>query len=93
MLFLNPPGLGGQGWHQDAYYIPTFPDTLIGAWLTLDQADEENGCLWVIPGSHAEPIYRPPNASAGPPICPSPNRSSGRRSTWRPPRRQVCRRG
>jgi chlorinating enzyme len=57
MLFLNPPGKGGQGWHQDAYYIPTYPDTLIGAWIALDPADEENGCLWVVPGSHHEPIY------------------------------------
>jgi phytanoyl-CoA hydroxylase len=57
MMFLNPPGMGGQGWHQDAYYIPSLPDTLIGAWMALDRADEENGCLWVIPGSHAEPIY------------------------------------
>ncbi|MDQ1300722.1 MAG: Phytanoyl-CoA dioxygenase family protein [Chloroflexota bacterium] len=64
MLFLNPPGLGGQGWHQDAYYIPTFPDTLIGVWMALERADEENGCLWVIPGSHAEPIYPTPERHA-----------------------------
>lgn len=57
MLFLNPPGLGGQGWHQDAYYITTYPETLIGVWIALDRADEENGCLYVTPGSHAEPIY------------------------------------
>ncbi|CAN5656433.1 hypothetical protein BH10CHL1_BH10CHL1_26560 [soil metagenome] len=57
MLFLNPPGLGGQGWHQDAYYITTYPETLIGVWIALDHADEENGCLYVTPGSHAEPIY------------------------------------
>jgi len=61
MMFLNPPGMGGQGWHQDAYYITTLPDTLIGAWMALDRADEENGCLWVIPGSHAEPIYPTPD--------------------------------
>lgn len=59
MLFYNPPGTGGQGWHQDAYYITTYPDTLIGAWLALEPADEENGCLWVVPGSHCEPIYPP----------------------------------
>jgi len=57
MLFFNPPGKGGQGWHQDAYYITTYPDTLIGAWLPLEPADEENGCLWVAPGSGNEPIY------------------------------------
>ena len=57
MLFLKPPGREGQGFHQDSYYIPTYPDTLIGAWVAIDRADEENGCVWVIPGSHHEPIY------------------------------------
>jgi len=61
MLFFNPPGKGGQGWHQDAYYIPTLPDTLIGAWIALEPVDEENGCLWVAPGSNVEPIYPPTN--------------------------------
>lgn len=60
MLFLNPPGRGGQGWHQDSHYIPTLPDTLIGVWVALDRADEENGCLWVSPGSHREPVRAHP---------------------------------
>jgi phytanoyl-CoA hydroxylase len=59
MVFFNPPGKGGQGWHQDSYYIRTFPDTLVGAWIALEEVDEGNGCLWVAPGSHAEPIYPP----------------------------------
>lgn len=57
MLFLKPPGGAGQGYHQDAYYIPTRPDTLCGAWLALDRADEENGCLWMTRGSQLEPVY------------------------------------
>jgi len=57
MLFFNPPGKGGQGWHQDSLYIDTYPDTLIGAWIALEDADEENGCLWVVPGSNHEPVY------------------------------------
>ncbi len=59
MMFFNPPGKGGQGWHQDSYYIQTQPDSLIGVWIALDRADKENGCLWVAPGSHHEPIYPP----------------------------------
>ena len=59
MLFFNAPEMGGQGWHQDAYYITTYPDTLIGTWLPLERADEENGCVWVAPGSHCEPIHPP----------------------------------
>jgi len=59
MLFIKAPGAEGQGWHQDTYYIPTFPDSLCGAWLALDRADEENGCLRMLPGSQHEPIYPP----------------------------------
>lgn len=59
MLFTKAPGSNGQGFHQDSYYIPTFPDTLIGAWIAIDHADTENGCLWMTKGSNAEPIYPP----------------------------------
>jgi len=65
MLFLNPPGRGGQGWHQDSCYIKTHPDTMVGAWIALERADEENGCLWVVPGSHHEPIYPPVEIGGG----------------------------
>ncbi len=57
MLFLKFPGGAGQGYHQDSYYIPTVPDTLCGAWLAIDRADEENGCLWFSVGSQHDPIY------------------------------------
>ncbi len=60
MLFFKQPGQPGQGYHQDSYYIPTFPDTLCGAWLALTHADEENGCLWFTQGSQNEPIYPDP---------------------------------
>lgn len=59
MLFTKAPGSNGQGFHQDSYYIPTFPDTLIGAWIAIERADEENGCLRVCQGANAEPIYPP----------------------------------
>jgi phytanoyl-CoA hydroxylase len=65
MMFLNPPGRGGQGWHQDSCYIKTHPDTLIGAWIALEEVDEENGCLWVVPGSNHEPIYPPEGVGGG----------------------------
>ncbi len=64
MLFLKAPGAEGQGYHQDSYYIPTFPDSLCGAWLALDRADEENGCMWMTRGSQNEPIY-PPTSGYG----------------------------
>lgn len=52
MLFVKPPGFQGQAWHQDEDYIPTRDRSLIGAWIAIDDATVENGCLWVIPGSH-----------------------------------------
>ena len=57
MLFFKQPGQPGQGYHQDSYYIPTLPDTLCGAWLALEPATEENGCMWMVAGSQCEPIY------------------------------------
>lgn len=57
MIFFKQPGQAGQGFHQDSYYIPTQPDTLCGAWIALDRATTENGCLWMTPGSQCEPIY------------------------------------
>ncbi len=52
MLFIKAAGKPGQAWHQDEDYIPTRDRSLIGAWIALDDATIENGCLWVIPGSH-----------------------------------------
>ena len=52
MLFVKAPGKPGQSWHQDEFYIPTRDRSLTGVWIAVDDADLENGCLWVIPGSH-----------------------------------------
>jgi ectoine hydroxylase-related dioxygenase (phytanoyl-CoA dioxygenase family) len=43
-------------WHQDLGYWPTgTPDTLTATCsLALDDADSENGCLRVVPGSHKQ---------------------------------------
>lgn len=39
-------------WHQDNGYAPTIPEQYVTCWLALDDADIDNGCLWVQPGSH-----------------------------------------
>jgi ectoine hydroxylase-related dioxygenase (phytanoyl-CoA dioxygenase family) len=50
-------------WHQDLGYWPTgTPDTATATCsLALDDADEENGCLAVVPGSHRQGLraHRP----------------------------------
>jgi phytanoyl-CoA hydroxylase len=65
MLFVKGPGSPGQGYHQDSFHIITEPDTLIGAWVALDRADEENGCLWVTSGSQNEPVYPDADETSG----------------------------
>jgi len=52
MVFVKPPSFQGQAWHQDEVFIPTRDRSLVGAWVAIDDATVENGCLWVLPGSH-----------------------------------------
>ena len=52
MVFMKPPGKPGQAWHQDEVPLPTRDRSLIGVWIAIDDADAENGGLWVYPGSH-----------------------------------------
>src|SRR4051812_16654268 len=59
MLFIKSEGRPGQAWHQDEYFIPTRDRSLTGGWIALDDATVENGCLWVIPGSHKHGIIWP----------------------------------
>lgn len=42
--------------HQDASFIYTEPNSVIGLWFALEDADEENGCLWVLPGGQKEKL-------------------------------------
>ncbi|HCK11080.1 MAG TPA: phytanoyl-CoA dioxygenase family protein [Candidatus Latescibacteria bacterium] len=59
MLFIKAAGKPGQAWHQDETYIPTRDRSLTGGWIALDDATVENGCLYVIPGSHASGVLWP----------------------------------
>jgi phytanoyl-CoA hydroxylase len=59
MLFIKSEGKPGQAWHQDEAHIPTRDRSLTAAWIALDDATVENGCLWVIPGSHRPGILYP----------------------------------
>ncbi len=59
MLFIKASGKPGQAWHPDEIYIPTRDRSLTGGWIALDDATTENGCLYVIPGSHKRGILWP----------------------------------
>ncbi|MBI1295758.1 phytanoyl-CoA dioxygenase family protein [bacterium] len=56
MLYFKPAGGRGQALHQDQYYLKVQPGTCMAAWLALDDCDEENGCLQVVPGTHELPV-------------------------------------
>ncbi len=51
---LKPPGIGREKpWHQDhAYFNLPMHTCIVSAWVALDPADPENGCMHVIPQSH-----------------------------------------
>lgn len=59
MYYFKPPGAKGQGMHQDNFYLLAAPATCIAAWTAIDAAGLDNGCLWVVPGSHRHAIHCP----------------------------------
>jgi len=50
----KPPQIGGPtSWHQDHPYWPIIqPADLVSAWVALEDATVENGCMWMVPRSH-----------------------------------------
>ena len=54
--FMKPPGGIEKTYHQDSAYFYVEPADLVTCWLALDDVTVENGCLWVIPGSHRHGI-------------------------------------
>ena len=52
MVYFKPAGSRGQALHQDNYYLRVKPGTCMAAWMALDDCDEANGCMQVVPGSH-----------------------------------------
>jgi len=51
----KPKALGGRlGWHQDSPLWANLQpkDQQITAWIALDDAEADNGCMYMVPGSH-----------------------------------------
>lgn len=48
MYIFKQPQIGGEvGWHQDATYFYTQPQSVKTLWFAVDDATLQNGCLWV----------------------------------------------
>ncbi len=55
-LIFKQPHIGGEvGWHQDASFFVTAPQTVTTFWFALEDATLDNGCLWVEAGGHRGP--------------------------------------
>lgn len=48
----NPAFSSATGWHQDIRYWSFEKPELVSVWLALGREHKENGCLWLVPGSH-----------------------------------------
>ena len=51
-VFKMPEGEKQFPWHQDDGYTPVTPSPYLTLWIALNEATIENGCVWVLPGSH-----------------------------------------
>ena len=53
MYIFKQPHIGGEvRWHQDGSYLISDPSTVTGIWIAIEDANRDNGCLWVQPGGH-----------------------------------------
>lgn len=57
MYIFKQPHIGGEvRWHQDGSYLISDPSTVTGVWIAIEDANRDNGCLWVQPGGHRSPL-------------------------------------
>jgi phytanoyl-CoA hydroxylase len=58
VFFKAPEGGGPKPAHQDNFYFgPTDIDGVVTAWIALDDATLENGCLYFGDGTNLGPVY------------------------------------
>lgn len=56
-VFCKPAGDGYETpWHQDGHYWPIRPLANCTVWVALEESTAQNGCLRVVPRSHARGI-------------------------------------
>ena len=57
MFIFKQPKIGGEVvCHQDSTFLYTEPLSVKGFWFALEDATQENGCMWAIPGGHKNPL-------------------------------------
>ena len=59
MYIFKQPRIGGEVvCHQDSTFLYTKPETTVGFWVALEDANIDNGCLWVASGAHKGPLRK-----------------------------------
>ena len=59
MYIFKQPNIGGEVvCHQDSTFLYTEPESAVGFWVALEDANIDNGCLWVAPGGHKGPLRK-----------------------------------
>ncbi|MGA1505879.1 MAG: phytanoyl-CoA dioxygenase family protein [Ilumatobacteraceae bacterium] len=57
MYIFKQPHIGGEvTCHTDHTYLWTEPQSVVGFWFAIDDATNENGCMWALPGGHRLPV-------------------------------------
>ncbi len=64
-VFKGPEGEKEFPWHQDDGYTPVSPSPYLTLWLALNDATTDNGCIWVLPGSHKNGLAEHKPSSIG----------------------------
>ena len=59
MFYYKPPGSRGQAMHQDNFYLLVEPNTCVAAWTAIDDADPENGGMYLVSDTADEEIACP----------------------------------
>ena len=59
MYIFKQPNIGGEViCHQDSTFLYTEPESAVGFWVALEDANIDNGCLWVAPEGHKGPLRK-----------------------------------
>ena len=59
MYIFKQPRIGGEvNIHQDSTFLYTDPLSVVGFWFAIEDATQENGCLWGLPGGQKTPLEK-----------------------------------
>ena len=59
MYIFKQPKIGGDVvCHQDSTFLITEPESTVGFWFALEDANKDNGCLQVASGGHKGPLRK-----------------------------------